>query len=244
MKKHILLFFSLCLFSKVYAQKFEINADAYSGLFHYGGDGTATTSYIETGNPNYTYDPYGNKNGFSYGAGLRLQYVAKSGFIIGAGVDYEILRSRVDVSVYQPVYFLPANEDYGSQGFQSLTPPTGHTALQSQNINISPFIGYRIIAKNINIDLMPGIDLGFNINSYDKGSATDAVNNTYSTNLKLANQPTDFRLRFGAAAGCGRFGFTASYAYGLTNLYKTTPMGSNYNANSELIRFGLSYRIF
>jgi hypothetical protein len=243
MKKHLLLFFSLCLFTKVYAQKFELNVDAYSGLFHYGGDGTATTSFIETGTPNYTYDPYGNKNGFSYGAGLRLQYVTKGGFIIGAGADYEILRSRVDVSVYQPIYYT-INEDSGPEDIQTLPSTTGHTALRSQNINISPFIGYRIMIKKTNIDLMSGIDLGFNINSYDKGSATDGVNNTYSTNVKLANSPTDLRLRFGAAAGYGRFGFTASYAYGLTNLYKSTLMDGNFNAHSELIRFGLSYRLF
>jgi hypothetical protein len=241
--KYFFTFCAICFFTPLYAQKFELALDAYSGLFHYGGNGTAATSFINEGNPDYTNNPYGSKNGFSYGGGLRLQYIAKSGFLVGAQVDYELLRSKVNINGYQPIYYYL---DYGPANYiQTPNPANGQSFLQSQAINLSPFIGYRIKGKKIGIDLMPGVDFGFNLNAYDKGKATDDNGQTYHTDLKLADIPNDVRLRFGVAVIYGRFGITASYAYGLTNLYKnTTYSDGNYNAHSELVRFGLSYRIF
>ncbi len=91
--------------------------------------------------------------------------------------------------------------------------------------------------------MMPGIDLGFDVNSYDKGRATDNDGNVYRTDLKLINAPTDVRLKLGVAATYKRFGITAAYLHGLTNLYKNTTGNGNGEAHSELLSFGITYRV-
>lgn len=91
---------------------------------------------------------------------------------------------------------------------------------------------------------MPGVDLAFNVRSSDRGNATTTGDNgiKYTVDRKMDKAPTDVRLKFGAAAIYKRFGLTASYAHGLTN-YESKMIGGDFEAHSELIRFGLSYRI-
>ena len=91
--------------------------------------------------------------------------------------------------------------------------------------------------------MMPGIALGFNINSYDKGKATDNYGNVYRTDLKLLDAPVDVRLKLGVAATYKKFGITAAYLHGLTNIYKNMNVNGSDDAHSELLSFGISYRI-
>ncbi len=97
---------------------------------------------------------------------------------------------------------------------------------------------------------MPGIDVSFNVNSYDKGSATGTDGTVYKVDNKMPKSPTDVRLELGIAAWYKRFGLTAGYAYGLTNFASNLDVNAGGtstpapNAHSELIRFGISYRIF
>lgn len=81
---------------------------------------------------------------------------------------------------------------------------------------------------------MPGVDLGFNVSSRDKGSATtiDGNNTKVNVDRKLDKAPTDVRIKFGVAAIYKRFGLTASYAHGLTN-YEKKMTGYDYVAHSE-----------
>ena len=115
--------------------------------------------------------------------------------------------------------------------------------MQDQGIDFNPYVGYRLIFGKIKLDRMPGIDLGFDMNSYEKGKTTDSEGNIYQTNLKLLNPPTDVHLKLGVAATCKRFGITAAYLRGLTNLYKNTTIGNSGEAHSELLSFGITYRI-
>jgi len=244
MKKSLLTLLLSFLLTQLFAQKFEISAQANSGLFHYSGISSAAVSSINEGSNdklNYTNNPYGSKNAFSYGVDIQGQYICESGFIVGLEAGYEILRSKVDINTYYPwaIYLLYANYN----GLPPQIPVKGQTFLQDQNININPYVGYRVKLTYVKIDLMPGVDLGFNINSYDKGKATDNAGAIYRTNLKKTNVPTDVRLRFGAAAFYKRFGITASYAHGLTNFDKNITGDGTYIVHSELLRFGISYRI-
>ncbi|HEY2583299.1 MAG TPA: outer membrane beta-barrel protein [Mucilaginibacter sp.] len=253
MKRTLLTLISFFLVTQLFAQKFEISVQANSGLYHYGGKSSASVSSIIQGasdKDNYTNNPYGNKNGFSYGVAVQGQYVAKSGLIIGLQAGYDLLRSKVDINIYYPQYVYL---DYTSYFAPPQTPVTGQTFLQNQDINLNPYIGYRIKTSKIKIDIMPGIDLGFNVSSYDKGKATDNSGNVYRTDLKLQDAPTDLRLKLGVSASYKNFGIMAAYAHGLTNLGKNmisnngfevaSYSGGGYELHSELIWFGVTYRI-
>src|ERR1700712_1142604 len=90
----------LCLLAVtgLFAQKIELSVQANSGLFHYSGKSATKKSEILATSPssgNYTNNPYGNKNGFSYGGNLQAQFVSKGGFIVGAQAGYDVLKSKV-----------------------------------------------------------------------------------------------------------------------------------------------------
>ena len=247
MKKYLLLLFILCACNDLLAQKVEISIQAYSGLFHYAGNGSASTTDIAQSGPpvhDYTTNPYGNKNGFSYGTGLQAQRVSKNGFIVGLGVNYEILRSKVTINNFNPGFFYASAQLYGYGPVVSQV--NGSAFLQDQSINLSPYIGYRLKFKKTSIDLLPGIDIDLNLSSYDKGEATvtylSPPSGVHRANNKRPDAPADVRLKFGGALNYKRLAFTASYAHGLINYNKDMP--GDFNVHSELIRFGIAYKLF
>ena len=243
MKTLLLTVLSFFVLTHLIAQNIELSVQAYPGLFHYSGNSAVSTSAIYAGSSpqqNYTNNPYGSKNGFSYGGDVQAQYISKNGFIGGLQAGYEVLRSKVGITGYDPVTFYLSP---GPNFIPYKIPVKGQTFLQDQDIDLNPYVGYRFLIGKIKLDLMPGIDLGFDMNSYDKGKATDNVGNVYRTDLKLLNAQTDVRLKLGVAATYKRFGIVAAYAHGLTNLYKVTTVNGSDDAHSELLSFGVTYRI-
>ena len=242
MKK--LLLSLVCLFActSLSAQKLEVTAGVYSGLFKYGGKSTESSSYIN-GSTNssaiksYTNNPYGNKFGLGYGIGAQAQLVGKGGFLVGLQAAYEQLKSKIDinrVSTFVPVSSGPATN------FDA----TGSTTLKNNIININPYIGYRIPLAKIKLDILAGTDIGFISSTHEKGSAKGSNGNTYTTDLDRTTIKEDFRLRVGLAAGLNRFTFNASYANGISNYMGGYIGGGKPNAHSKVIRVGLGYRIF
>jgi len=247
MKKTFLTLFTFLVLSQLHAQNIEITALANMGLFRYTGNYTTSTSFINGGTAGakagYTNNPYGNKFAFSYGAGLQAQYVGRTGFIFGLQAGYEILRSKVDLT---DVYIFGVYEATGNYYNQaSPTPVKGQTYLQSQDINFSPYIGYRLKIKKVKIDLMPGFDFGFNVNTHEYGKATDNGGNVYQTDLDRGKFPADFRISFRAAVSYNKFSVTTGFVQGLTNfsnhLLNDSP--TPYYTHSQLISLGLAYRI-
>jgi hypothetical protein len=248
MKTLLLTLFGICLLTQLHAQQSEFSLQASGGLFHYSGTSAAFSSYIiqngTASKDNYTNDPYGHKDAFSYGVSVQEQYIAKSGFILGVQAGYEILKSKVDITQVRP--FLYFDDAPGAAAYP-YTPSAGQTFLQDRSINFNPYLGYRLKMKAVKLDLMPGVNLGINLSSYDKGKAITATNPsaTYTTDLKLAKAPTDVQLKLGAAAYYNKFGVTVSYGHGLTN-YTILPLSNATEvtkAHSEQFNFGLSYRI-
>jgi hypothetical protein len=126
----------------------------------------------------------------------------------------------------------------------SPTPATGATYLQDKFINLNPYIGYRLNLKKIKLDILPGIDIGFNISSYDKGKAVITnYGTTYYTDFKRVNATNDVRVKLGVVSSYKKFGLNVSYAYGLTNYEKGVIGDGPNNVQSRLIRFGISYRL-
>jgi hypothetical protein len=243
MKITLLTLFTIILTTPLFAQKIEVSVQANSGLFRYSGNGTTSVSSINYAQPPFNSYPnysYGNKNGFSYGASIQGQYVAKCGFIVGLQTGYDILRSKAAInSINGELY------NYSDGPLTIITPVNGSSIVQNQFINVNPYIGYRLPVKKIKIDLLLGADLPFGVNSYEKSRSVAADGTVYQTNVNYGKGGFDPRARFGIAASYKRFGINASYAHGIINhsadLLNDSPI--LYEAHSELFRFGVTYRI-
>jgi len=243
LKKFLLLLFPLLLSTKIFAQKIELSVFANTGLFHYAGNSSAGSTFINAGGSvqGYTNNPYGNKYGLSYGLGLKAQQVSKSGFIFGIEAGYEILRSKTNIDYVYPYY----DTVYPWYDLTySTVKSSGQTFLQNNYLNFSPYLGYRFNLKKVKLDILPALDFASNISSYDKGKATGTNGIVYETNFKLNNSPLDVRLRYNAVANYGRFVLYVSYAHGLINLDKKIANFGPTGLKSELLRLGLSYRLF
>jgi hypothetical protein len=249
MKKTLLTALFIFAFAQLKAQNFEFSLQAGSGLSHFSGSSSASTSYIigaPGGSDNYTNDPYGSRTAITYSAGLQGQYVFKSMFIVGLQASYQLFQSKVKLdSVSRTdldlVPFPGPNSLYNDK-----EPATGQTSLKASYINLSPYIGYRVLAGKIKLDVLPGIDIGFGLGSHENGKATTAFssnNVTLDADKDLGTPKTDVGLRLGLAAYYHRYGLTASYSYGLSNyLSYVIPYGST-SLHTELFNLGISYKI-
>ncbi|HZY38922.1 MAG TPA: hypothetical protein VFE53_19815 [Mucilaginibacter sp.] len=246
MKKITLTLFTFFLFLQSYGQNLEWSFLANSGLYRYTGNYTVSTTFLNNVQANtkqgYANNPYGNLFGFSYGAGFQTQHITSGGFIFGLQASYDILRSKENINdVYPGGLYLATSDPF----FYSGIPATGQSFLVSQDINFNPYIGYRLKTKKVKIDLMPGIDLGYNVSVSEYGDAKDQNGNKYQTSYYNGTLSPDILLRFGVAAWYKKLALTASYASGLTN-FNSHLMNDNPTpqyTRSELIRFGLAIRL-
>jgi len=246
MKKILLTLAIVLLMTQLRSQSFEVSVQANSGLFHYAGNGTASSSFINYAQPPFHSYPnysFGNQNGFSYGADIQGQYVAKFGFIAGLQVGYDVLRSEAAINYIDGLGLTEANG--GILGLSGIS-AKGTSVVNDQFINFNPYIGYRLPGKKIKIDLLIGLDLPFGVNSFEKSRETAVDGTVYETNVNYGKAGFDPRYRYGIAVSYKRFGLTASYAHGIINhdsdLLDDSPV--IYNAYSELLRFGITYRIW
>jgi hypothetical protein len=249
MKKLIFAILFIALVTQLHAQNLEFSVGANTGLFHYTGSGSAANSYIvgggTTNTRNHTGDPYGNNNGPDYGAYAQLQYVSAGGFIAGSQFGYDALRSKVNITDVQiNEIFFP-----GLAGFTTYPQDaSGHTYLQQDFFNLNPYLGYRIKAGKLKIDLMPGVEFGFDINSYDKGNATyntNGIPSNYTIDYNMGKARMDVRLKLAAAAYYHKWGIVLSYARGLTGYHTDDDdaIATSGYARSELMRVGITFRI-
>jgi cobyric acid synthase len=179
----------------------------------------------------------------SYGFGVQVQHVAKTGFIFGLQGGYQILRSKVSLNgVYR--------SDLNYETLNYLVAPgpdvaSGKTILQSQDIFLTPYIGYRLKVNKLKIDLMPGFDLGLDVNSHEYGKATDNAGNVFQTDGDRGKFPADFRVNFRAAVSYYEFSVIAGFSQGITNfsnrLLNDSPIP--FYTHTQLISLGIAYRI-
>lgn len=208
-------------------QKFELRANAYSGLFFFRGTGTAYTTRASTndaGPPFYVVYPYGKKTAFSYAGELQLQGVIKNHFIFGAGVGYENLKSKV--------YIDSIRTDVGVRALGE------NLILTSQFVVISPYIGGRFNVRKVSIDALAGVDLAHSKsvtgNTRYSGRNIDYSEETY---------PYDRRPRLQLQAYYKRFGFSIGYTRSTKNLFHTGWSYLNKEVRYEYLRLGVNYKI-
>lgn len=214
------------------AQKTEINFNAYSGLFSFGGNGSASNSGISypfTSTTNYTTNPFGRRSGFSYELEFQGQKLSKNKNIYGLGISVEQLNSRVKISKIiisqEPAYLA-----YSANG---------ETKLKNTFITLNPFVGHRYSYRKMTFDLLAGFDLAFCLKSKETGKASTNNKDFVKAENDKTKPLTDFRPRIQIKMEINKLGFLAGYSLGLTN-YQTE---NNLKAFTRFLRLGLSYQL-
>jgi len=212
------------------AQSFEISLQANTGVSHFSGAGTVSSTFLNADDQSHTGYPNGdgNRNAAIFGADIQWQYVAKCNFIFGVQTGYEALGTKVDIS------------SVGSPG----TPATGSFTDHLNYINLNPYIGYRFKLSKVKLDVMPGLDIALGVHGSETGKAITNDNVTYTADDVNGTTRSDARVRLGLAAYYQKFGITASYSHGLTDFNSGALSDSVLpTINLNVIRIGLSYRI-
>jgi len=235
MKKLILTLTAVFFLTITYGQKTEYRISFNSGLFSFVGQSAVSTSFInfsDQTNSGYTNNPYGSKSGFCYGLSGNIKRVSKRDLIFGLDLGYEVLRSKVSI-----------NQISGFTGTSAYEyDASGQTILNSNFININPFLGYRISAKQVNFDITGGFDIGYNLNIEEKGNATAINGIKYETSRDRKTIKWDIRPRIQVSADYKKFGLYLGYSIGLSN-YMRGYIGGTFEASSRIFRFGMTYQI-
>lgn len=235
MKKLILLIVTSLTINLSFGQKTESILALNSGLFSFQGYSAAKSSQLNlasNGTTGYTNNPFGAKNGLSYGVSYQIQHISKGNFIAGIGVGYENLRSKTTIT--------GVNGHDNTGTFQDVA--SGQTYLSNNQLNAFPYVGYRVGLRQISVDLTGGLDVGYLLSSTENGKATGVTGKTYNTSLDRTGIKTDVRPRVQVAIFYRKVGAYTSYAYGLSN-YKSGWVGGRNECNSTVIRFGVLYKI-
>ena len=233
MRKILLAIVAALSLTTSYAQKTEFSVSLNSGLFSFRGESAEKSSmfyYADEDQIRYN-NPYGLKSGLSYGASISIKRVTKTNVLVGLDAGYEILQSKILIHAI-------THSTYSS----SFTPATGHTYLNSSFINVFPSGGYRFLCRNINIDLTGGLDIGFCTDAKTKVSVEASNGEKYESTTKSKMISTDIRPRVQVSAYYKAIGVYAGYSRGLVN-YKSDYWGGDSKAYSNMIRFGVTYRI-
>ncbi|MVM35727.1 hypothetical protein GO755_37275 [Spirosoma sp. HMF4905] len=235
MKKLLLLLLTTLTINLSFGQKTESILALNSGLFSFQGYSAEKTSQINlasNGTTGYTNNPFGAKNGLSYGVSYQIQRISRGNFIVGIGVGYENLRSKTTIT---------GVNGYDKTGtFQDAA--SGQTYLSNNQLNAFPYVGYRVGIRQVSVDLTGGLDVGYLLSSKESGKATGINGTTYTTSLDRTGIKTDIRPRGQISVFYRRVGAYTSYSYGLSN-YKSGWVGGRNECNSSVIRFGVLYKI-
>ncbi|WP_181885029.1 outer membrane beta-barrel protein [Pontibacter diazotrophicus] len=239
MKTLQVLFLCLVCATSSFGQKVEFAGQLHTGVSAFGGKSATGTTVMNCfafdNSWNQTANPYGKKFALSYGAHLHVQRVSGNNLLIGAQAGAEVLRSRVSIN---EVYVL----DMPNSSYLERKEATGKATTRNEFLNLYPYLGYRLKAGTVDLDLLLGPDIGIGLGSSEKGEATAADRTTYSVDRERNTPETDVRARVGVTAYYHHVGFSASYAHGFTN-YLRGYDGSNPELYSRVLRLGLLYRL-
>jgi hypothetical protein len=159
--------------------------------------------------------------------------VTKRNFLFGIDLGYETLRSKISIDRID-----------GYTGFSTYQySATGKTYLNSDFINLNPFLGYRIQYENISFDFAGGLDLACCLKGTENGNATASNGTKYSISADSKPANIDIRPRFQFSAVYKKFGLYTGYSYGILNYMMWLKGDGIWEAYSRLIRFGVTYQL-
>lgn len=224
-----LLLSSLLISLSSKAQQLEVRTSLNSGFYAYRGNGAESVSRIN--GTTYTNNPYGSKGGLSYGLSFNIRKVAKSHFIFGADLGYEMLRSKVKLDYFDVIGDIASD-------FR------GKTYLNTSFINLFPYLGGRFKINQQSFDLVGGLDMGYVLSSREKGDAKSIDNSQFhiETSVDRKYIKTDFRPRIQLSTDFDKIGLYVGYSHGLSN-YTANLIGRDAETYSRMWRVGLSYRL-
>jgi hypothetical protein len=230
--KNILLFFFFLLFiSQTHAQKTEISIALNSGLFSFKGQSTTDISAInfsDRTNSGYTNNPYGSKLGFCYGISGNLKRVSRKNFIVGFDLGYEMLRSKVIIDR------INANSSFSA---------IGKTFLNFNTINLYPFLGKRFNSKLFSFNIIGGLDFNYILNANERGNAMASNDMVYETSKGRSTIDFDIKPRVQFGINYHKTEIYVGYSNGLANYHESYVGGGINDSHSEMIRFGLMYKL-
>lgn len=234
MKKVVLLLLTFFLITEVSAQNTEYSIHLNSGFFSFGGESATQRSIIIVSDvatiDNYTNNPYGKENTFSYGVAGQIQRITNRNLIYGLQGGYEVLKSDVEINGLAGEFLEPPEVE------------SGHTTLTHEFMNLYPHVGRRFAAQNVNIDFSLGPEFGIYLTSRENGEATTEDGLTVKTDTKRNDPGTDIRIRPELTVNYENLGISAGYSFGLHN-YSENLTGANRERFSRFIRFGITYKI-
>jgi hypothetical protein len=215
------------------AQSNDFSIHVNSGLFSFGGESAASSSFILVSDVDsersYTNNPYGTKNKLAYGFAAQFQRMTTHNLIFAIQSAYEVARSEVEI--------------IGVSG--ELSEPleiiAGETIFENQFLTLHAAAGRRFNVKNLDIDVMFGPEIGLNTVSHENGEAETESGFLFTTDRERNLHDLDVRLRSSITVYFDKLGLTAGYSYGLTN-YSRNLTGANRERFSRFIRFGIAYR--
>lgn len=236
MKQTFLTFCLFLLLTNVFGQKTEFGISLNSGLFSFSGtssQNTTSINYDDQTNSGYTNNPWGSKSALCYGVSLKAERVTKRNLIIGLDLGYEVLSSKISIDRI---------DGFNGVNTYQLN-ATGETFLKSNFINFNPFIGYRLMVKDISFDLVGGFDIGHCLATNENGKATDSNGKKYTTSEDRKTIKNDFRPRIQFSSSYKKFGLYIGYSFGQTNYLSDMLGNATFESYSRIIRFGVSYQI-
>lgn len=232
MQKTLLTIIALCFLNTSYGQKTEFRISLNSGLFSFTGKSAESVTFINYSNNfgrGYTNNPYGSRGGLGIGLSGNLKKLSTNHSIIGLDLGYELLRSKIKIN--------------GIFGDGESLSAKGKTFLNSNFINLHPFMGYRLPVNNLNIDFTGGLDIAYCISSKENGSATASDGTKYKTSVDRETINFDFRPRVQIEANYEKVGIYVGYSLGLANYKANYDGGKIDKCYASLLRFGLTYQL-
>lgn len=227
----MLFFFPFILVAITYGQSTEYSMQANTGYFYFS-DGSPTILLGLWGRKSYIHNPYGSGFALSYGVATQIQRITKKQIVLGFQLGTELLRSRVQVN------------EMGAVGVGLAGPAKGHGILSMGFINLFPNIGRRFLLHSSVIDLTVGPEIGFIINSWERGIAkVKSPNFTYTTDYKIRESNIVLNIRSKLTEYWGKWGVSVGYSYGLHGYYKTTYRYDSERHFSHFITVGLVCKI-
>ena len=237
MRKEIQLILILTLFViNSYAQKTETNISFNSGLFSFGGNSAAGSTFInynETTKTGYANNPYGSRNGLCYGFSFQKKRVTKWNLIYGFDLGYEVLRSKILIEEIAD-YTGSSKVNYAGKG---------KTFLNFGFVNFFPYIGFRINSKYLSFDVSGGFELALKVKNWESGKA-ETANGAEIFMPSSFSSPNlfDFRRRIQVSVNYKRMSPYIGYSRGLVSYHSGFPGGPD-DPHSRMIRTGVVYRL-
>lgn len=236
MQKTLFTIIALCFLSTSYGQKTEFRISLNSGLFSFAGKSAEPVTFInydDRTESGYTNNPHGSRGGLGIGLSGNIQKLSTNNSIIGLDLGYELVRSKIKINHIS---------GYTGSSTYELS-AKGKTFLNSNFINLHPFMGYRLPMKKLNIDFTGGLDIAYCISSKENGSATASDGTKYKTSVDRETINFDIRPRIQIAANYEKTGVYIGYSLGLTDYMGDYVGGKFGKCYASFLRFGLTYQL-